>query len=116
MLFQASGVSLVKLSMRVALGEPVAVDGPIPCARVGWCLLSQPPTSARRVVSVEGLDRLAGRPGVNEVFVNRAPGDRVDSRAGTRQYVYSVFGVSEDYDRLLEINRFLHEEVSIVYD
>jgi hypothetical protein len=79
-------------------------------------LLSQPPTSARRVVSVEGLDRLAGRPGVNEVFVNRAPGDRVDSRAGTRQYVYSVFGVSEDYDRLLEINRFLHEEVSIVYD
>ena len=116
MLFQASGVSLLRLSMRVALGEPVVVDGLIPCKRVGWLFEFQPPTSARRVVSTEGLDRLAELAGVQTVFVNRSPGDPVDWREGGGHFVYSVAGVSGDYDELLEINRFLHEEVSIVYD
>jgi hypothetical protein len=31
-------------------------------------------------------------------------------------FICSVFGVSADYEELLEINRFLHEEVSIVYE
>jgi biotin carboxylase len=116
MLFQASGVSIFELSMRVALGETVVVDGPVPCARVGWRFLFQPPTAARRVVSIEGLDRLAELSGVNEVFVNRSPGDPIDWREGTRHYIYSVYGVSADYDELLEIDRFIHEEVSIAYE
>jgi biotin carboxylase len=116
MLFEASGVSLMQLSMRVALGEPVIVEGPIPCTRIGWCLIVQPPASARHVVSIEGLDRLAKRPGVNMVRLNHGPGDRLDWRDGTRGYVYLASGVSEDYDRLLETDRFLHEEVLIVYD
>jgi hypothetical protein len=53
---------------------------------------------------------------VQTVFVNRSPGDPVDWREGGGHFVYSVAGVSGDYDELLEINRFLHEEVSIVYD
>jgi len=116
MLLRASGVSAFELSMRVALGEPVVVDGPVPCSRVAWRFLFQPPTSAHRVVAIDGLDRLAELPGVNEIYVNRSPGDPVDWREGTRHYVYSVFGASADYDGLLEINRFLHEEVSIVYE
>ena len=116
MLSQASGVSIMRLSMRVAFGEPVVVDGPVPCARVGWCFLPQPPTSARRFVSVEGLDRLAEHPGVNRVLLNRRPGDPVDWREGIFQYIYSVYGVASGYDEVLEINRFLHEEVTIVCD
>ncbi|MGD0876162.1 MAG: ATP-grasp domain-containing protein [Acidimicrobiales bacterium] len=116
MLFQACGVSIFELSMRVALGETVVVDGPIPCASVGWRFMFQPPRSAHRIVSIEGLDRLAEQPGVNEVFVNRSPGDPVDWHEGTRHYIYSVYGVSTDYDELLEIDRFIHEEVSIVYE
>ena len=46
----------------------------------------------------------------------RSPGDPVDWHEGTRHYIYSVYGVSTDYDELLEIDRFLHEEVSIVYE
>ncbi len=116
MLSQASGVSLFDLSIRAALGERVVVDGPVPCTRVGWRITFQPPTSARRVVSIEGLDRLAELAGVNAIFVNRSPGDPVDWREGTGHYIYEVSGVSADYDGLLEIDRFLHEEVSIVYD
>ena len=113
MLFQASGVSIFKLSMRVALGEPVVVEGPIPCDRIGWCFLIQPPISARRFVGVEGLDRLAERPGVNRVLLNRTPGDPIDLWDGTFHYIYSVYGVATDYDEVVEINRFLHEEVKI---
>jgi hypothetical protein len=47
--------------------------------------------------------------------VNRSPGDPIDWREGGAHFIYSVSGVSADYDELLEINRFLHEEVSIVY-
>ena len=115
-LFQASAVSLFQLSMRVALGEAVVVDGPIPCSRVGWRFTFQPPASARRVVSIEGLDRLAELAGVNAIFVNRGPGEPIDWHEGTGHYVYTVYGVSPDYDGLLEIDRFLHEEVSIVYE
>ena len=116
MLLQASGVSLFELSMRVALGEVVVVHGPVPCPMVGWRFLFQPPVSAHRVVSIDGLDQLAELPGVDEIYVNRSPGDPVDWREGTRHYIYSVFGASPDYDELLTISRFLHEQVSIVYE
>jgi len=116
MLFQACGVSIFELSIRAALGEPVVVEGPIPCSRIGWCFLIQPPTSARRFVSVEGLDRLAELPGVNRVLMNRTPGDAIGLWDGTFHYICSVYGVAADYDEVLEINRFLHEEVSVVYD
>ena len=92
------------------------VDGLIPCAKVGWRLMFQLPTSARRVVGVEGLDRLAGLAGVSSVFLNRLPGDSVDWRVGTGHYVYEVTGVSASHDDLLEVNRFLHEEVSVAYE
>jgi len=95
MLFQASGVSLIRLSMSVALGERVVVQGPVPCARVGWRFMFQLPTSANRVVSIEGLDRLAELAGINAIFVNRSPGESVDWREGTGHYVYEVSGVSE---------------------
>jgi hypothetical protein len=117
MLSQASGVPLFELSMRAALGERVVVNRLVPCSRIGWLFEFQPPTAARRVLSIQGLDRLARLAGVNAVFVNRAPGDEIDWRAGGgSHFIYSVSGVSADYDGLLEINRFLHEEVSIVYE
>jgi len=116
MLSEASGLSLFELSMRVALGEPVVVDGPVPCSRVGWRFLAQPPMCARRVASIEGLDRLAEHSGVNAIFVNRAPGDPISRREDEWPFIYSVFGVSADYNEVLEVSRFLHEEVLIVYE
>jgi len=116
MLFQASGESLMRLSMRVALGEVVHVEGPVSCSKVGWRFLFQAPPSARRVVTIHGLDRLAALTGVNSIFVNRGPGDAVDPWAGTRHYIYSVYGVSPDYEGLLEVDRFLHEDVVIDYE
>jgi hypothetical protein len=50
------------------------------------------------------------------VFLNRVPGDAIDLLDGTRHYIYSVYGVSPDYDEMVKIDRFIHEEVVIVYD
>ncbi len=116
MLLQASGESIMRLLTRVALGQAVELDGPIPCSEVGWRFLFQTAEPGRRTVSVEGLDRLAELPGVNSVVVNRAPGDTINSWDGTRQYLYEVRGVSPDYEGLLEIDRFLHEDITVVYE
>ena len=116
MLFRASGESILRLSMQVALGQDLDVAGLVPCSEVGWRFLFQAPPEARRVASIEGIDRLSALPEVNSVFVNRGPGDEIDSLDGTRDYVYSVFGASPDYDGVLEIDRFLHEEVVITYE
>jgi biotin carboxylase len=116
MLLRASSVSLLELSIRAALGKPVVVEGPIPCDAVGWRLMRQPPTSARRIAKVEGLGRLAKLAGVDTVFLNRAPGDAIDWREGTGDFVFDATGVSADHEGLLEVNRFLHEEISVEYD
>jgi biotin carboxylase len=116
MLFQATGASLIRLSMRVALGEAIEEDGLIRCSKIGWYFLFQAPSWARRVVSIEGLDRLSELPGVDQVLSNRNPGDDIDLWDGTRHYVYRAYGESPDYESLLEIDRFLHEEVVIVYE
>jgi len=116
MLLDASGVPLFELAMRIAIGEVVHIDGPVPCSKVGWRLMLQLPKSARRVVSVEGLDRLARLGGVSSVLLNRAPGDPVDWRVGTGHYVFEATGVCDDHDALVEINRFCHEQVTVVYE
>ena len=116
MLFEASGVSIFELSIRIGLGEPVIVESLIPCSRIGWCFLVQPPISAQRFVSIKGLDRLADLPGVHRVLMNRMPGDPIGLWDATFHYICSVYGVASDYNEVLEINRFLHEEVSVVYD
>ena len=115
MLFAASGVSTFELSMRVALGEKVFLASPIPCTRIGWCFLIQPPVYAQRFVSIEGLDRLAEHPGVTRVLLNRTPGDPIQLWDATFHYIYSVYGAAKSYSELIEINRFLQKEVTVVY-
>ena len=116
MLLQATGESLIRLSMRVALGEAIEVNGLLACSKIGWYFLFQSPSWARRVVSIEGLDRLSELAGVDKVLSNRNPGDAIDLWDGTRHYVFRAYGVSSDYESLLEIDRFLHEEIAIVYE
>lgn len=88
-----------------ALGEPVVAESRLPCYRVGWRLMRQPPTSARRIASVDELDRLARFPGVNTVVLDRTPEDPVDWREGTGDFLYEATGVSADHEGLPTIVR-----------
>jgi biotin carboxylase len=116
MLSQASGESIMAMSMRIALGEKVVLHGLLSCPRIGWRFFFQPPTTARKVVSITGLDRLADKAGVKLVYVHHGPGDPVDWREGTGQFIFEASGVAESYEEVFEIDRFLHEDVLVTYE
>jgi hypothetical protein len=64
---------------------------------------------------VDGLDRVGEYPGVKTVFLNRKPGDEIDWRKGSHEYVFSVIGAVSGHDDLLEVKRFIDEEVTVTY-
>ncbi len=112
---QAAGIDLLELSQRVALGEHIVFDELVPTDRVGYLFYVQAPQGASHVTSVEGLDRLGAHPGVDTVFLNRQPGDEVDWRRGSQDFVLSVLGAAPDHKGVLDVKRFIDEEVTIAY-
>jgi biotin carboxylase len=115
MLEQAAGFAMLTTSLRVALGERVVIAGPVDCDRVGYRLFLQPPAITGTVESIEGLDPLADRPGIESVTVHRGPGWDVDWREGTRTFVLAVVGVAKDHDEVREVWRLLSDEVRVSY-
>jgi hypothetical protein len=71
--------------------------------------------SARRLVSIDGLERLQLVPGVEAMYLHYPPGTEIDARDGTRSYVFAVVGHAADYDGVLAIEHFLRNEVTAVY-
>ena len=111
----APGVNLYEISQRVALGERLAYPALVPTEGVGYVIVEQPPLWAHHVAGVEGLDRLAEYAGVSAVFLSRQPGDEVDWRKGSHEYVYSVLGAAPDYDGVRAVQEFIDKEVTITY-
>jgi biotin carboxylase len=116
MLELAGGVAIVKLAMRAALGLAPGVSGPVPTTGVGYRFFAQPPLSARRVLSVDGLERVKALPGVTSVYLHHPPGTELDGRDGTRAYVYAVVGKADDHPGMVAVERFLRDEVEVVYE
>jgi biotin carboxylase len=115
MLQEAAHFPMLATSLRVALGEHVVIDGPIRCPRVGYRFFLQPPAISGTVEAIDGVNRLADRPGVHTVTVHRGPGWRVDWREGTRTFVLAVVGVADDHDEVRAVWRALHEEITVSY-
>jgi len=113
---QATGVDLMAMSQRVALGEQVVFDQLMATTRIGFLFYVQPPQSARRVRRVEGLDQLAQLPGVDSVSLARQPGDDVDWRKGSHEYVFMVVGAADDYQGAVAVKRFIDEDVTMTFD
>jgi hypothetical protein len=110
------GFNFYEVSQRVALGEHVVFDAPIRTEGVGYVIVGQPPIGARRVSSVTGLDRLAARPDVEAVSLNRRPGDAVDWRLGSHEYVYSVLGNARDHAGVRAVQEYIDEFVVVEYE
>jgi biotin carboxylase len=100
LLAAATGARFLTLAMRLALGERVELDGPLPCAGVAFLLYVQAPPELRVVTAIEGLDEVRAIPGVDEVVLRRGPGERVDWREGNHGHVLSVLGSVADHDAL----------------
>jgi biotin carboxylase len=109
-------VNLFQVACQVAVGTPVEIDGMADCRGVGFWLMLQPPTSARRVANVEGLDDLCGSHGVESVRLDQRPGEAVDWRDGTDSHVVTVRGRVADHRALEGAIGSIRRKVRIGYD
>lgn len=112
---RAAGVDVIAMAMRVALGEHVAFEGPLPTHRVGYLATAAAPQWASRVEAVEGLEAVSGFPGVESVELKRRPGDALDWRQGSVGFVYAVVGSTPDLEGLKALKRCMAEDVVITY-
>jgi biotin carboxylase len=113
MLADATGVELLPIALRVALGEPVVFDSMPRCEQIGYLLYVQAPLHMTTIRSVDGLDKLRAHAGVQEVTLNRGPGRAVHWRSGNHGHVFSVRGSVADYDALRSIERYANTVVQI---
>jgi biotin carboxylase len=115
MLERAAGVSLLDLTLRVALGEPLAVDGPVATERIGYRFFLQPPTVSATVSSVEGINDFSDHAEVDTVSLHQAPGAALDWRDGSGNHILAVVGSTDDEAQLQAAYRLLHQKVTVTY-
>lgn len=116
MLFDATGVELLPIAIRIALGESIAFDAIPACTQIGYLLYVQAPAAMHTIRAVDGLEELRARPGVEEVVLNRGPGRSVDWRAGNHGHVFSVRGSVSSHELLRSIEQHATREVQIQGD
>ncbi|MDQ1360116.1 MAG: hypothetical protein QOJ44_493 [Acidimicrobiaceae bacterium] len=115
MLERAAGVSLLDLTLRVALGKPVFVDGPLATDRIGYRFFLQPPTVSATVRSIEGINDFSDRAEVDTVSLHQGPGATLDWRDGSGNHIVAVVGSTDDEEQLQAAYRLLHQEVTVTY-
>ncbi len=113
MLADATGVQLLPIALRLALGQQVVFERMPACTQVAYLLYVQAPLAMTTIREVVGLKRLRALPGVDEVILNRGPGQSVDWRAGNHGHVFSVRGAVPDYETLRSLERYATVEVEI---
>jgi biotin carboxylase len=116
MLRLATGVEIMTLAMRAALGLAAEVPQLPATSAVAYRFFYQPPASAARLTALEGLDRLRRLPGVDSVQVHHTPGTELDARHGTRTYLFAVVGSAADYSGVLAVEEFLRSEITATYE
>jgi biotin carboxylase len=115
MLERAAGVNLLDLTLRVALGEEVSVDGPVATERIGYRFFLQPPTVSATVTAIEGINDFTDHALVDTVSVHQAPGAALDWRDGSGNHIVAVVGSTDDEKQLQAAYRLLHQEVTVTY-
>jgi biotin carboxylase len=115
MLGRAADIPLLELTLRVALGEPLRIDGPVATQRVGYRFFLQPPAVSATVAAITGLDAVSDHPGVDTITVHQGPGADLDWKDGSRNHIMAVVGSATDYTELQAVNRLLHQEVTVTY-
>jgi biotin carboxylase len=112
----AAGIPLLQLAMRLALGERIVINGPVPCDRIAYRYYYEPPMSATKIVAIESLSGLGHLPGVRQIDVHKAVGDSVDWRNGSLDKVFQVTGTVESYAELAEHHSACADDSYVTYE
>jgi biotin carboxylase len=98
------GPSMTRLVFQVALGVDVGVLPEVNPSSIAFYRLLVGPIGATKVTAVEHLDDVRTMPGVEEVHLNKQPGDQVNAR--TSAYIDNtvrVDGLVHSYEELLDL-------------
>jgi biotin carboxylase len=110
LLSRLGGPSMYEWSMKLALGHDV---GPLPAITgtpIAFYRFLVAPVGATHIRAIEGADRLAALPGVDQVQVNRRPGDPVDAmKSSHAQHVVRVDGSVDSHAELADL---VHGQIS----
>jgi biotin carboxylase len=115
MLYRAAGVKIVEMTLQLALGESLSINGPVSTERIGYRFFLQPPAMSATVAAIDGIDAVSDHPGVDSITVHQGPGAVLDWKDGSRNHIVAVVGTAVDYDELLEVDRLLREAVTVTY-
>jgi biotin carboxylase len=115
-LWGASTFSDLRSAMAAALGQAPTGTDLVPCERIGYRINVQPPTWARQVRSIEGIDAVHSLPGVGSVGVLRNGGDPVNWRLGTDELVLAIIGSVASLDDLEEVRDEIEKALTITYE
>jgi biotin carboxylase len=115
MLRRATGLELIELTLRAALGETIRIDRPVDTQQIGYRFFLQPPNVSATVASIEGIDTVIEFPGVDTITVHQGPGADLDWKDGSRNHILAVVGSAKDYSELIAVNQLLHHEVTVTY-
>jgi hypothetical protein len=115
MLRRASGLSLIEMTLRLALGEELLVKGPVATERIGFRFFLQPPPVSATVAAIDGIDAVSEHPAVDAITVHQGPGAVLDWKDGSRNHIMAVVGSAGDYAELLDVDRLLRDEVTVSY-
>jgi biotin carboxylase len=101
LLVRVGAPSLRTWAIRLALGQDVGPISPVADSPVAFFQWIVPPMEATSVEAVSGIKELNDLPGVEEVRINRRPGDRVDPRLGSPSaHAVRIDGIVASYDEL----------------
>ena len=109
----STGIAILPLAMRIALGEVIAFTALPECSQLGYVLHYFAPPNVNRIANVSGLKRFESSSGVVEVVLHRGPGRAVDWHEGSFGHVFSVAGAVPSHDELRELLRAIAETVVI---
>ncbi len=109
-------IDLVRVAMELALGRQPSVRLPLEFSRVAYRRLIMPPVTAGRIVAMSGHEAVAELPGVEELTVNRQPGDRVNWRLGLPDFVISVYGSADSHQAVHDRSDRIDELVRVEYE
>lgn len=112
---RAAGIDLFGMSIDLALGMALRIDGPVECQRVGYRFFLQPPPDPSTVTTIDGIDRLADHPWIDGISIHRGPGSHVDGRDGSRTFVLAVVGSAPDHAGVIEVDRLLRDTINVTY-
>jgi biotin carboxylase len=116
MLRLATGMDMMKLTMQVAAGLKLKMPDLPATAGVAYRFFFQPPASARRLIALDGLDRVKRLPGVESVILHHGPGTKLEPGHGTRTYLFAVVGSASDHAGVVAIEKHLRTEITAEYE